>query len=418
MVDTLLSLAQKEMEKRGFEGDAILVGSVAKGTYLRDPDIDIFLRFPKEIKKDMLKRLGLEIGKAIIPDGFAKYAEHPYWHGTYEGFEVDIVPCYRITSPDEKMSAVDRTPFHTEYVKRNLKEWQKDEVRLLKTFLKGIGAYGAEAKVQGFSGYMTELLILKYGDFISTLKNVANWRKKVYLHLEDEGENFRDPVVFIDPVDPHRNAASAVSEEKKSLFIYASQRYLEEPSIKFFFPEKIKPLNREKILKLVEERGTYFYVISFPRPDMVEDNLYPQMRRTLEIFVDILRDFHPVNSLYQVTSSHVHFIIELERDLLPNVKKHCGPPVWHENSKNFLSRWRGKALRGPYIVRYRWFADILRNERSVKEVLEKRISNYKLGKYFENNKGKMVIDKMENVIDELNMESLTEFLMFKFPWER
>ena len=368
--------------------------------------------------REELKRLGLEIGKAVLPQGYTKYAEHPYWHGIYKGFDVDIVPCYRIESPEEKMSAVDRTPFHTEYVKKHLREEQKDEVRLLKAFLKGIGAYGAEAKIRGFSGYLTELLVLKYGDFLGTLENVARWRKKVYLHLEGEGARFRDPVVFIDPVDPNRNAASAVSEEKKSLFIHASQSYLEEPNLKFFFPNPVQPLTPEEILKRMKNRGTYFYVFTFPRDETVEDNLYPQIRRTLDIFEEILKEFHPLNSFYVVDSTKVHLIMELEREQLPVVKKHQGPPVWHENSKNFLAQWKGNALRGPYIHGHRWFADIPRKHRTVEEVLRKEIENYKLGKSFEKNKDALKIIKLEEALSSLDLSQLTEFFEPKFPWER
>jgi len=416
-VDSLIEKCDREMEKRGYGRNAILVGSVAKGTYLKNPDIDIFLRFPKELKKEELKKLGIEIGKAVIPDGFAKYAEHPYWRGVYNGFEVDIVPCYMIDSPDEKLSAVDRTPFHTEYVKKNLKDEQRDEVRLLKAFLKGIGAYGAEAKIQGFSGYLTELLILKYGDFLSTLKNVSKWKKRVYLYLEERGEKFHAPLVFIDPVDKRRNAASAVSEEKKSLFVHAAKSYLNSPKLEFFFPKKTVPLSREEILERVYERDTHFYVITLPKPDIIEDNLYPQIKRSMEAFLKILQEFHPVSDFF-VLDENVHFIIELERNMLPAVKKHEGPPVWSPHGENFLERWRENALRGPYLEGYRWYADIERKYRSIEEIFFANISNYKLGKSFEEMKGKIKLRKLDDCIDEINPISLTEFFDFKFPWER
>ena len=405
------------MERRGYDGNAILVGSVAKGTHLKNPDIDIFLRFPKELNREELKKLGIEIGRSILPEGFAKYAEHPYWRGVYNGFDVDIVPCYMIDSPDEKLSAVDRTPFHTEYVKKNLKVEQRDEVRLLKAFLKGIGAYGAEAKIQGFSGYLTELLILKYGNFTGALENVSRWRRRVYLYLEEKGEKFHAPVVFIDPVDKSRNAASAVSEEKKSLFIYASQSYLNHPRLEFFFPRDIVPLRREEIIKRVTGRGTHFYVLTLPKPDIIEDNLYPQIKRSLDVFLKILQDFHPVSSFF-VVQDVVHFIIEVERNKLPRVRRHEGPPIWTDNSKDFLERWRGKAIRGPYIIGHRWYVDAERKYITVEEVLYANISNYKLGKSFEKMKDKIKIRKLENCINEIDAVSLTDFFDFKFPWER
>ncbi len=395
-----------------------MVGSVAKGTYLKNPDIDIFLRFPKDLNKEDLKNLGIEIGKSIIPDGFAKYAEHPYWRGIYNGFEVDIVPCYKISKPEEKISAVDRTPFHTEYIKKNLKDEQKDEIRLLKAFLKGIEIYGAEARVRGFSGYLSELLILKYGNFENVLTNVSKWRKKVYLHLGEGGKKFRDPVVFIDPVDPDRNAASAVSEESKSLFIHASRSYIEKPSKNFFFPNPTIPLSTEKIKEEINKRGTFFYVFEFPKPDIIDDNLYPQINRTMESLTKILKDFGIINTFYIVQNSKVYFLLELAKTDLPKVKIHEGPPVWHQNSKNFIERWRGKALRGPYIKGYRLFVEVQRKNTSIEDVLFHNLPNYKLGKEFDKLKNEIKLGEIWNFMEKMDRVELTKFLIFKFPWER
>jgi tRNA nucleotidyltransferase (CCA-adding enzyme) len=417
-VETLLSNAKEEMERRGYDGDAVLVGSVAKGTYLKNPDIDIFLRFPPELDREELKKRGIEIGRALLPNGFTKYAEHPYWRGEFMGFQVDIVPCYRITKVEERKSAVDRTPFHTNYVRSHLEEWQRDEVRLLKAFMKGIRVYGAEARVRGFSGYLSELLIIKYGSFRSVLENASRWRKKVVLWLEPSDEKFRAPLVFIDPVDPKRNVASAVSEESKALFIHASKSYLEEPRIEFFFPKEPMARSREDIEERIRERSTHFYVITMPRPDIIEDNLYPQVERTLEAFRKILSEFLPLSSFYIVSQNAIHFILELERDVLPAVKSREGPPVWHENSKKFLERWKGRALRGPYIIGSRWYADIPREVRTPRDILLREVKNYKLGAAFEKMKDRIEIGKLEEKIDEIDLKSLSEFFFFSLPWER
>ena len=406
------------MVRRGYEGDAILVGSVAKGTYLKNPDIDIFLRFPLELDREELKKEGIEIGRSLLPDGYTKYAEHPYWRGEFMGFQVDIVPCYRINRVEERKRAVDRTPFHTEYVRSHLQEWQRDEVRLLKAFLKGIGIYGAEARVRGFSGYLSELLVIKYGSFLSVLENVSKWRRRVNLWLEPSEERFRAPVVFVDPVDPKRNAASAVSEESKALFIHAAKSYLQEPRIEFFFPREPAVRSENEIRARMEGRGTSFYLITMPRPDIIEDNLYPQAERTLEAFRKILSEFLPLSSFYIISDDSVHFIVELERDNLPAVKVHEGPPVWHENAKRFVERWRGRALRGPYIKGSRWYADIPRERRSAKEVLLNGVKNYKLGAAFDGMKDEMEIGRLEEKIEEVGLKPLSQFFFFSLPWER
>ena len=105
--------------------EPLLVGSVAKDTYLKEPDLDVFMLFDPATPRDDLKRMGLDIGRRVLPDGEERYAEHPYIHGFFEGLEVDLVPCYRIVDGSQKMSAVDRTPFHTRYVSENMEPGQR-----------------------------------------------------------------------------------------------------------------------------------------------------------------------------------------------------------------------------------------------------------------------------------------------------
>ena len=159
-VSSILDAVRSRALEREMGLETMLVGSVAKDTYVGNPDLDIFVLFPTMVKRKDLQRIGLEIGREVLKDGEARYAEHPYIHGTWDGLEVDLVPCYAIEDPSELRSAVDRTPFHTRYVNSHLREGQHDQVRLLKQFMKGVGTYGAEARTQGFSGYLTELLDL------------------------------------------------------------------------------------------------------------------------------------------------------------------------------------------------------------------------------------------------------------------
>ncbi|UCE74498.1 MAG: nucleotidyltransferase domain-containing protein, partial [Methanomassiliicoccales archaeon] len=164
-------------ESLTIEVDPILVGSVAKGTHLTNPDIDIFIMFPSTTSRKELESHGLSIGMDVLDEYEKRYAEHPYTRGKVDGMNVEIVPCYKIEDPSQKMSAVDRTPFHTNYIIEHQKDVQKNQVRLLKQFLKGIGIYGAEAEIEGFSGYLCELLVLHYGDLKSLIANARNWNK-------------------------------------------------------------------------------------------------------------------------------------------------------------------------------------------------------------------------------------------------
>jgi tRNA nucleotidyltransferase (CCA-adding enzyme) len=334
----------------------MLVGSVAKGTYLKDPDIDIFIIFPGEVPRAELELVGLEIGEASI-GGVRKYAEHPYIHGQFKGFDVDIVPCYRISDGERNLSAVDRTPLHTIYIQTHLSKEMGNEVALLKRFAKGIGCYGADGRVQGFSGYLVELLVLRFGSFDEVLRASADWRHGVRLSIGPPGSmRFTTPMVFIDPVDLRRNVASAVSTRSLATFCYAARSYLDEPSRAFFFPYDRKTMSMEQISAEIERRGSDFCVVHLPRPDIIDDNLYPQVRRTQEGVVSLCMDkgFDVLDSSFDVGENDISIVIEVASDILSNAHLHRGPPALNENSVDFIRKWRRCGISGPFILDGRW----------------------------------------------------------------
>src|SRR5437867_241845 len=193
LVREILDRLRSTLRSKGWEAKPFLAGSVAKGTHLTGTEIDVFVAFPPDLPRADLEDRGLALG-TILEKGTHRYAEHPYTRGWYGGFEVEIVPCYRITDATQRMSAVDRTPLHVDYVLGRVKEGQTDEIRLLKAWAEGIGVYGAEAKILGFSGYLCELLVLKYGTFRGVLEASLSWRPGIVLELDRApGRTFPEP---------------------------------------------------------------------------------------------------------------------------------------------------------------------------------------------------------------------------------
>jgi len=399
-----------------------LVGSVAKGTYLKNPDIDIFLLFPPEISRKEMEHMGLKIGKKVIPEGREKYAELPYINGIFDDFEIDIVPAYKIEDSSKKISAVDRTPFHTKFIKQNLKHNQKNEVRLLKQFMKGIGVYGAEAKIEGFSGYLTELLILKYGSFLDVLKSASDWKSRTTLYIsqiknsENLLELFPQPLIFIDPVDGNRNVASALSRNRYSMFIYAAKEYLKNPSDKFFFPKQMEIMDIEEIRKKLDSRKTYFIVVDAPKPDVVNDTLYPQINKFSNTIQRILDEEFLVFNIFYTLSEKISIFVELKHKKTSAMKKHEGPPVWHTNSEDFIKKWKHKAERKPYIEKGRWWIEYKRKELTANEYLYEHLESHNIGKNI--NKKEIEINDLIKNIKKEYVDVLTQFLDNKMPWER
>lgn len=415
----LMKKVTKAASETGSNLRTKLVGSVAKDTYVYRPDIDIFVLFPVTTAAVAFIEQGLRIGKKVL-DGEERYAEHPYIHGVYQEFEVDIVPCYAISDPNCLKSAVDRTPFHTDFVKGHLKEEQKDQVRLLKQFMKGVGVYGAEAKIRGFSGYLVELLIMKYGDFRTCLKDASAWRDGTTLSLGEPGNStFDTPLVFYDPVDLSRNVSSALSIDTFACFIFACHEYLREARISFFFPNPAIIWSGEEIERKMRDRGTKLLGLRIMRPRLIDDNLYPQARRSLEGVKKVLEnhEFVVLNEDFMLSDTKITFMFELLSDELPPLKKHRGPPVWVDQSERFLQKWTGNAIGDPYIQEGRWMANIRRPFRRAADMIREEIQKASLGSDMKDLSSLEIFDHDQVLKGNLGSE-VTELLDKPFPWLR
>ncbi len=419
----------KEIKKRKLPAEIKLVGSIAKDTYLmNNMDIDFFLCYPTNLTKEKISKETLSIGKSILKNTEESYAEHPYIRGYYKDFYVEIVPCYKIEKADQKLSAVDRTPLHTKYVKENLKEQQKREVRLLKQFLKGINCYGAEAQIQGFSGYLCEILIIYYEDFKNLIKNASDWQKGIKLSLSkgEKNPNFETPLIFIDPVDPERNVASAVIYEKFKLFKKASIEYLKNPNINFFFPNQIKPWPLEKIKKEIKKQDCKYLGIKFNEPDIIDENLYPQIRKAENSIVESCKrnEFNIYDSKFYINSdkNDIYIILKTEKKNLQKTKIHQGPPLKMEkNVKEFKEKWQNHKRLIQFITSKdkRINAEIIRKHTNIKRFLEKNILDLSLGKHLDKvvKKSYAILNEKDLIKKELRV-FWTEYLDKKFTWER
>ena len=235
----LLSKLRQLARTHELHPKVILGGSFAKGTWLREYlEIDIFLLFPREIDAKELEREGLLMAKQSLLGQRLRlrYAQHPYVEAFIQDFRINIVPCFD-TKLGEWKSAADRSPFHTKYMNKHLNPKLKREVRVLKMFMKRVGVYGSEIKVQGFSGYACEILILKYKTFLSTLENVSRWREREVVCIEPSAtanaDQFEEPLVILDPIDSGRNLGAAISPQKIGQFVLSSSSFVRSPRMRF-----------------------------------------------------------------------------------------------------------------------------------------------------------------------------------------
>jgi len=389
--ENLVKRVKTATKKARIDAEVRVEGSIAKGTWLREePEIDIFMRLPTTMPREAFGTVCLKIAKEATR-GFRqveRFAEHPYLEAFVNSTRVNIVPCYQV-KPGEWVSATDRTPFHTDYVKPKLNEKLRSEIRLLKRFMKGVGVYGAEIKVGGFSGYLCELLVLQYNSFVEVLKSAANLNNTwlidyegCYKRREDElPKIFDEPLIVVDPVDKGRNAASAVRKERLIEFVAASREFLKNPSLDFFYPQETKALSVAQLRKEIRKRGSTLVFVKFGRMKAVPDVLWGQLYRTQRSLRKILEqnDFHVIrDSAWSNELDSNVLVFEVEHDKLPLVKKHLGPPLRKRvECDNFLRKHMDSpnTISGPYIEDDRWVVEIKRKHTDITELLREKLKH-------------------------------------------
>ena len=386
----MAELLDRELDRRGVDGRVEVHGSVAKDTWLSgERDIDIFVVLPREAGEEGLRAV-VDAAKELPLERWVEvYAEHPYLRGWVEGFTVEFVPCFEMEEGGEPISAADRTPLHTRFVNTHLRPEQRGDVRLLKRFMVGIGAYGAEMKVGGFSGYLCELLIIAYGSFRKLLEAASVWRRGELIDpaghyggrsWEAEAVFGEQPLIVVDPVDRRRNVASAVRDEKLAAFMTASRLMLRKPSVRFFYPPEPKPMTRREFEETLSKSGTDVLAVRTRVGEpTVPEVLWGQVLKTESALRRLLesRGFNVLRSTsWSDEAEEVAFIFELEAARLPAVERRVGPPVWMVvDTLRFVSKHvaSDRTVRGPWIEGDRLMVALLREYRDAKRLLEDKL---------------------------------------------
>jgi tRNA nucleotidyltransferase (CCA-adding enzyme) len=265
----------------------------------------------------------------------------------------------------------------------------RGEVRLLKQFMQGIGVYGAEIKVGGFSGYLCELLVLSFGSFVQTVQAFASYSKRVIIDLEQHFQGkeaellglFSEPLVIVDPVDRARNVASAVQIDKLYNFIGAARAFMQNPSIDFFFTPKKSCFSAEILEQKLDNYGSsILFLVTNSTMRAVPDVLWGQLYRSkrsvgklLELYdYKVLRD-----AVWSNGENLCVFIFELEQQDIAVTKKHYGPPLERSNEcTKFLAKYtkNSQVIAGPYIEGDKWIVEIFRKNTNAVTLLKEKIS--------------------------------------------
>lgn len=390
MARKVFAVAKKET--RRYRAKPLIAGSITRDTWLPGKtEFDLFIMFPAKLSGKKFEDAGLKVGKAIFEkmkgEWRIEYAQHPYVSGKIDGIEVDIVPSYDVKSADELKSAVDRTPFHVKYLQKNLPLRLSDQVRLLKQFLTINGIYGADAKTQGFSGYLCELLVIRYRKFANVLQNALKlvpaevidiekyYKKEEHKKLK---QMFKDQtLIVIDPTDKNRNVGAAVSSKNFFKFKKISAEFLKNPSYESFSPKMYPAITENELILNQMQRRTELILVRFTPPKAVPDILWPQLRRFSERLQSILEEAQYEFKVlrrdeYTNEKNLAVVLLEMEVSKLPSVQKRIGPKVFDiDDSQRFLKKYKDSQLvtGGPFIEDDKWVVETQRKFMTAREKL-------------------------------------------------
>ena len=238
-----------ELTKQGVIANLFIGGSVGKGTCLPGiHDIDYFMRFDlKKYGEENLSEVCEGVLSGIFKDVLRLKGSRDYFRVKIKDFEIEIIPVLHIKRINQAQNLTDQSPFHVNWIKKKVKSKKTldFDMRLAKQFFRASGVYGAESWIGGFSGHVTEILVVHYGGFEKLLKAVLKWKAKLIIDVEKsykgkdvlellDDAKIAGPLVVVDPVDKDRNAAAALGLDKFELLQSKTELFLKKPHKKFF----------------------------------------------------------------------------------------------------------------------------------------------------------------------------------------
>lgn len=346
-INSVLSRINKGLK----DGKAELGGSGAKGTWLKQFDADVFVKFNYDKFKDKSDKLSDILEKhlkKVFKRVIRLHGSRDYFQIKEKDYTFEIVPILNIKKSEQAMNITDVSPLHAKWVLKHKK--YLDGIRLTKKFCKAAKVYGAESYIQGFSGYICEILTIYYKGFSNLVKSASKWKDKVVIDVNNYYKNKNvlfelnksklvSPLVIVDPVQADRNAAAAISKENFEKYKENCKRFLKKPSKIFFIEKEVTKdylKNKAKNNKLIFLEATP----SKGKEDIIGGRLAKAFR-----FIKNQISFHEFKlkdyGWEWNRGNKAKFWYIIDRKDLSKIKKMIGPPIFLKfHVKRFKKKYK------------------------------------------------------------------------------
>ncbi len=352
-INEVLTAIRNQLKKHHIDAEVMLGGSAAKGTFINhDFDCDVFVRFQYRYVSENISDLLEKILKHFKPKRV--HGSRDYFQFIFKKIPFEIIPVLKVQDPKNAVNITDMSPLHVAWVKKHMTPQLRKEIILAKLFCKAQGLYGAESYINGFSGHVFDILIIYYSSFLKLLKASQEWKLRQVIDVEKHNTASQlnaskiAPLIIIDPMQPERNAAAALSEEKFICFKKGSSAFLKKPSLEFFIP---KHFDIDQLKKQAGKNALFvFYVLGFTGK---EDVIGAKILKVFEHFNKHLRlhEFVVLVSGWEFDKKQkakMWFIIR--KETRSKTIEQRGPPLTAKiGCEQFKKKHKQVFMRGNYL---------------------------------------------------------------------
>ncbi len=384
-----------DLNSLGFKGRVEVQGSFVRKTYLGEDDVyDLLLILPqserakvhqildsllKRLKKDRIRNSLLEVKKQTGKIPYLRIIAGDEYVNLFVGFDV--------TPGEKQISIFDSIPMHTQYLLTHMQEKDRNEVLLLKKFMKTVGVYRNELGAIGFNGYLCELLIVFYGSFWDAIKGISSWkprtiidikRKKVQIEdvdsLTSEMLNRYYPIYVQDPLNPKDNVAADVSMSQFMSLIAAANIYMFDPSIHLFedLPCEIPPF--DDLVRKIISTGRETIVLVLKRNFQEAEICWQKALSIKSAFSsEIFANNYILERSYAFVSDDYYGLMVSLMNADPQLlRRKDGPDITSKESLEFLKRYSKHidVVAGPFIDNDRWAVYLTKKGQKIRDFLE------------------------------------------------
>ncbi len=384
-----------DINSLGFKGRVEVQGSFVRKTYLGEDEVyDLLLILPqsektkvhqildslvKRLKKDRIRNSPLDVDKRTGKIPHLRIIAGDEYVNLFVGFE--------ITPGEKQISIFDSIPMHTQYLLTHMQENDRNEVLLLKKFMKTIGVYRNEIGAVGFNGYLCELLIVFYGSFWDAIKGISGWKPRTIIDIKRKKAQIEDvdsltsemlnryyPLYVQDPLNPKDNVAADVSMLQFMSLIAAANVYMFDPTIHFFedLPCEIPPF--DDLVKNIISTGREILALVLKRNFQESEICWQKALSAKSAFAsEIFANNYILERSYAfVSDDHYGLMISLMNADPQLLLRKDGPDITSKDSLKFLRRYSKHidVVAGPFIDNDRWAVYLTKKGQNIHDFLE------------------------------------------------